>query len=108
MSAITTHVLDAASGRPAAGVPVTLERRDASGAWQPVARSRTDAEGRVRNLLPDGYALEPGLYSLRFETSAWSAFFPEVVLRFRIDDPQRPLHIPLLLSPFSFTAYRGS
>ncbi len=108
MSPITTHVLDAASGKPAAGVSVTLERQSASGRWERLAQARTDADGRARDLLPEGHALEPGVYSLRFDTSAWSPFFPEVVVRFRVEDPRQHFHVPLLVGPFSYTTYRGS
>ncbi len=107
MSPITTHVLDAASGKPAAGVSVTLEHQSASGGWELLAQGRTDADGRVRDLLPEGHALEPGVYSLRFDTAAWSSFFPEVVVRFRLEDPRQHFHVPLLLSPFGYTTYRG-
>lgn len=108
MSPITTHVLDSAAGKPASGVWVTLEYQGPSGSWEWLAQGYTDADGRLRDLLPDDHALKPGLYSLRFDTSVWSTFFPEVVLRFRIDDPRQHFHVPLLLSPFSFTTYRGS
>ena len=108
MSPITTHVLDSGAGLPAAGVSVRLEYRGASGDWDLLAEGRTDADGRLRNLLPDDHLLQPGLYQLRFDTSARSRFFPEVALRFRVDDPHQHFHVPLLLSPFSFTTYRGS
>jgi 5-hydroxyisourate hydrolase len=108
MSPITTHVLDTGAGRPAARVPVTLEYQSPRGEWQLLAQRHTDTDGRIRDFLPEDYALKPGVYALRFDTSSCSKFFPEVVLRFRIDDPNQPIHVPLLLSPFSFTAYRGS
>ena len=108
MSPITTHVLDTGAGRPAARVPVTLEYQGPSGEWQLLSQGHTDADGRIQDFLPQDHALKPGLYALRFDTSAWSAFFPEVVLRFRVDDPHQHFHVPLLLSPFSLTAYRGS
>lgn len=108
MSPITTHVLDTARGEPAPDLPVTLERRGPGDRWESLAQGRTDADGRVRDLLPGNHALVPGLYQLRFDTSARSAFFPEVVLRFRVTDPQEHYHVPLLLSPFGFTTYRGS
>jgi len=108
MSAITTHVLDAVTGKPAAGVAVTLEYRVAPDMWELLAEGRTDADGRVRDLLQKNHVLKPGLYGLRFDTSARSAFFPEVVLRFRVDDPNQHYHVPLLLSKFSYTTYRGS
>jgi 5-hydroxyisourate hydrolase len=108
MSLITTHVLDTSAGRPIAGLLVTLEHRDASGQWLAIAEGRTDAAGRIPDLLPGDHALETGLYRLRFDTSARSAFFPEVVLCFRVDDPSQHFHLPLLFSPFGYTTYRGS
>jgi 5-hydroxyisourate hydrolase len=108
MSPITTHVLDSSAGRPAAGVAVTLEYLIPSGGWALLGQGRTDVDGRVRDLLPDHHVLQPGLYQLLFDTSARSGFFPEVVLRFRVEDPRQHFHLPLLLSPFGFTTYRGS
>ena len=108
MSTITTHVLDSGAGRPAAGVPVTLEIRGASGEWKVLGESRTAADGRARDLLPEMHVLEPGFYALRFDTSSCSKFFPEVVLQFRVDDPKQHYHVPLLLSAHSYTTYRGS
>lgn len=108
MSPITTHVLDSASGKPAAGIAVNLAYQNAAGEWEFLAEGSTDADGRVRNLLPEDHALKPGLYSLRFHTSGCSAFFPEVVLRFRVDNVEQHYHVPLLISPFAFTTYRGS
>lgn len=108
MSPITTHVLDTTAGRPVAGLLVTLERKDASGQWHAMGEGRTDADGRIRDLLPADHALPVGLYQLRFDTSALSAFFPEVILCFRVEDPSQHFHLPLLFSPFGYTTYRGS
>jgi 5-hydroxyisourate hydrolase len=108
MSAITTHVLDSGAGRPAAGVEVILEYRAPSGEWKLLGKSVTDAGGRARDLLPEMHVLEPGLYALRFDTSSYSQFFPEVMLRFQVDDPRQHYHVPLLLSAHSYTTYRGS
>jgi 5-hydroxyisourate hydrolase len=108
MSPITTHVLDTTAGRPLSGVSVLLEDQDGSGHWQSIARGRTDSDGRVRNLLPDAHVLHPGLYRLRFDTSERSAFFPEVVVCFRIESPNQHFHVPLLFNPYGYTTYRGS
>ncbi len=108
MSAITTHVLDSVTGKPASGLAVTLEYSSSPGKWELLAEGRTDADGRVRDLLPRDHVLKPGLYGLRFDTSARSPFFPEVVLRFRVNDLSQHYHVPLLLSPFSYTTYRGT
>ncbi len=109
---ISTHVLDVMRGSPAAGLAVTLSRREPDGDWKDVAESETDSDGRVRQLTEDD--LEPGEYRLRFDTrpyferSGLSAFYPEVSVVFSLDDPSAHLHVPLLLSAFGYTTYRGS
>lgn len=106
---ITTHVLDTATGRPAARVPVILERRDVDGQWQRVGDGETDEDGRLRTLLPPGPAPH-GTYQIRFDTAAYlgaGAFFPEVAIVFVVSD-DRHHHVPLLLSPFGYSTYRGS
>lgn len=110
-SAITTHVLDTALGRPASGVPVRLTRIAPDQSAQVVAESTTDDDGRVTGLGPD--QAEPGTYRLRFDVAAYASatgqecFFPEVTVTFAITD-QRHHHVPLLLSPFAYSTYRGS
>ena len=114
MSAITTHVLDTSRGRPASGVPVRLELETADGSWKQIGKGTTDADGRARDLLPDGFALHGGVYRLTFETGAYFAaqetegFYREVVVVFTIRDPAQHHHVPLLLSPFGYSTYRGS
>ena len=107
MSRITTHVLDTVAGRPAAGIAVTLEF-EIAGVWKQLAQAATDADGRARGLLPENQLLQPGLYALRFATAAVSRFFPEVVIRFRVEDPGQHYHVPLLLSAYGYSTYRGS
>jgi 5-hydroxyisourate hydrolase len=105
---VSTHVLDAGRGRPAADVPVRLERRDDGSAWQPVAERTTDADGRVADLAADSPA---GVYRLTLDTEAHlgpDAFYPEVVVTFRVVDAQAHHHVPVLLSAYSYTTYRGS
>ena len=112
MSGITTHVLDTARGRPAGGLEVTLERM--SGGVEFLGQGRTDENGRLRDLLPDGEALEPGVYRLTFLTGDWfraqgiAGFYPEVAVMFEVRDPGEHHHVPLLLSPFGYSTYRGS
>lgn len=120
MSAVTTHVLDTALGRPAAGVPVRLERVAAvtgtagTGVADPVvvAQSTTDGDGRIGELGPD--EIEPGSYRLVFDVATYAAatgqacFFPEVAVTFALTDPSQHHHVPLLLSPFAYSTYRGS
>ncbi|WNM26548.1 hydroxyisourate hydrolase [Demequina capsici] len=110
MSHVTTHVLDALAGTPARGIAVTLSRRGAEG-WEPVAQGLTDADGRVRDLGPE--LLEKGVYQVRFETGIYFAtrqvatFYPEVEIAFEVKGAEH-CHVPLLLSPFAYSTYRGS
>lgn len=115
MSEITTHVLDTARGQPAAGVDVVLERRDDDGVWRRLGVGSTDAEGRLGGLLGHG-ALHTGVHRLTFATGAYLAralnpsqgFYPEVSITFAVADPAEHHHVPLLLSPYGYTTYRGS
>ena len=113
MSAITTHVLDTAAGRPAAGIAVRLERR-LSNTWHPVAAGITDDDGRLRTLLPPDYPFEAGEYRLVFATGTYYAahgvesFHPEVAIAFDVRRPQEHFHVPLLVAPHGYTTYRGS
>jgi 5-hydroxyisourate hydrolase len=106
MSVVTTHVLDSVTGLPARGVAVRLEGRGVT------AEARTDDDGRVRDLGPA--RLERGTYRVVFATGDWFAaqrretFYPEVVVTFTVDDPDGHLHVPLLLSPYAYSTYRGS
>ena len=114
MSTISTHVLDTSLGRPAVGLPVTLERVDGPGKLTRLGGGTTDADGRVRELLPNGASLEPGEYRLRFDTDAYlamtnrRAFYPSVQVDFRVWEGNAHYHVPLLLSPFGYSTYRGS
>jgi 5-hydroxyisourate hydrolase len=114
MSPITTHVLDTARGRPAAGVPVTLEARGEGGGWRTLGRGATDADGRLRDLLPEGFALNEGDYRLTFDAGAYFAasgaegFYAEVSVSFVVRDAAAHYHVPLLLSPYGYSTYRGS
>ncbi|WP_146341058.1 hydroxyisourate hydrolase [Nesterenkonia sp. NBAIMH1] len=107
MSLITTHVLDSSTGSPARGIAVSLT--DAAG--EQLGAGVTDADGRVSQLGPE--ALDPGTYRLRFITGEYFAsrnqetFFPEVLLAFQVSDAAH-YHVPLLLSPFAYSTYRGS
>ena len=113
MSPITTHVLDTARGCPAAGVPMFLEKREEDGNWREVGRGATDEDGRCRTLLAPG-SLEVGVYRLVFETWVYfqargqSAFYPIVPVVFEIADEMQHYHVPLLLSPYGYSTYRGS
>jgi 5-hydroxyisourate hydrolase len=114
MSPITTHVLDTARGRPARGVPVQLERLEDTSPPQVVGMGTTDDDGRLSDLLADDASLEAGFYRIRFDTAAYfetqnvKGFYPEVVITFQIRDPGEHYHVPLLISPFGYSTYRGS
>jgi 5-hydroxyisourate hydrolase len=109
---ISTHVLDTMRGTPAAGLEVTLSRREPDGGWTVIGQAVTDADGRVRELIAD--ELDTGDYRLEFATqpyfarSGLSAFYPEVAVVFSLEDPAGHLHVPLLLSPFGYTTYKGT
>lgn len=112
MSSITTHVLDTAQGKPAIGIPISLHVR-VGDAWQQVGRGVTNRDGRISDFLPDG-ELKLGRYRLTFDTSAYLSraaspvFFPEVSIVFEIRDAAQHYHVPLLLSPYGYSTYRGS
>lgn len=123
-SPITTHILDTALGAPAAGVPVSLRRWEGgavelwgamptAGGFVELSAGVTDADGRVKALLTPG-SLTPGLYQMRFDVAAYSArgggrgFYPEALVTFWVERLDQHYHIPLLLSPFGYSTYRGS
>jgi 5-hydroxyisourate hydrolase len=114
MSGITTHVLDTSIGRPAVGVPVHLERANASAQWESIGRAETDVDGRVRTLLPQGAVVSRGVYRLTFDTRSYFArgqtrtFYPQVVVVFEIVEVDAHYHVPLLVSPWGYTTYRGT
>ena len=113
MSAITTHVLDTARGCAAAGVRVSLEQTDADDSWKPVAKGVTDADGRLRTFMAEGTLPVSGTYRLVFDTGAYfasqgvAAFYPHVTVAFTVAGEPH-YHVPLLLSPFGYSTYRGT
>ncbi len=113
MSAITTHVLDTTRGQPARDIKITLELESAQG-WQTLGQGATDADGRLRSLLPAEFKLAPGVYRLTFDTGAYFAaqqlesFYPRVTISFVVRDAGAHYHVPLLLSPYGYSTYRGS
>lgn len=114
MSPITTHILDTTTGKPGAGIPVVLERKTHSAGWQAISEGMTDIKGRVDDLLSTREAFLPGHYRLIFETGPYfllhsiECFFPQVTISFVVKDPMQQYHVPLLLSPFGYSTYRGS
>jgi 5-hydroxyisourate hydrolase len=111
-SPITSHVLDTSIGKPAAGVAVVLERL-ADGNWQAIASGITNSDGRIADLLPAG-SLAAGRYRLTFAVDKYfeqrkiATFYPSVAVEFVIVEPQQHYHVPLLISPFGYSTYRGS
>lgn len=112
-SPITTHVLDTARGTPAAGVKVTLARETAPGAWTRAGQGTTDGDGRLRTLLAPG-DLPAGAYRIAFDAGAYfqaqgvESFWREIAIEFVVRDGTRHFHVPLLVSPFGYSTYRGS
>lgn len=113
MSAITTHILDVSAGVPARGVAVTLERETEAG-WKIIGAGVTNNDGRVVDLLDANARLQAGNYRLVFDTGAYFAgretggFYPQVSVAFTVRDAAQHYHVPLLLSPFGYSTYRGS
>jgi 5-hydroxyisourate hydrolase len=116
---LSTHVLDATTGRPASGVQVRLDRAAGDGGagdgWATAGQGQTDADGRLRLSGPGGAAgFEPGVYRITFGTGAYFAargvpsFYPEVTITFEMTAPDEHYHVPLLLSPYAYSTYRGS
>ncbi len=112
MKSVSTHVLDIHRGRPAEGVPVTLERKDQD-RWERLVQAKTDADGRVKELVPEGQLIT-GTYRITFDTGAYFAaqaiegFYPEASIVFVIRDAAAHYHVPLLLSAHGYSTYRGS
>lgn len=111
MSSISTHVLDLVRGGPAVGVKIRLERHG-DGGWTEIARGVTDADGRVKDLVPRG-SDAVGVYRITFETGPWlrergGGFYPEVPVVFEIPVIGQHYHVPLLLGPYGYSTYRGS
>ena len=113
-STISTHVLDTALGEPARGIRVSLQRPNPRGGDTELGAGVTDDDGRVRDLLAPGVALPEGTYRLRFDTGPYFArsgregFFPEVSVTFVVGRAAQHYHVPILLSPFGYSTYRGS
>ena len=114
MSAITTHILDTSRGCPAGGVPIQLEVQEADGSWHALGSGATDEDGRLRDLLPVDFNLQPGIYRLAFDTAAYfeahgsRSFYPHVSIVFLVHDATEHYHVPLLVSPYGYSTYRGS
>lgn len=102
---LSTHVLDTTRGRPVADLPVRLERAKPDG-WALIGEARTDTDGRI-----GGWSVDAGIHRLVFDTAAHlgpGAFYPEATVTFRVSATDEHYHVPLLLSPFAYSTYRGS
>lgn len=111
---ITTHVLDTTLGRPAAGVAIVLELSLGPHEWRTIGYGETDADGRLRSLMPEGTPVVPGVYRLVFDTRHYferqgtPSFYPHVIVVFQTLPNETHYHVPLLVGPFGYTTYRGS
>ena len=111
---VTTHVLDTSRGRPAAGMAVVLERSVGEHEWRTIGCGETDADGRLRTLVPEGTPLAVGVYRLVFDTRHYferqgtATFYPHVIVVFTTLPNEAHYHVPLLIGPFGYTTYRGS
>ena len=114
MSPITTHVLDTSQGCPGVNIRVRLERHNTDRSWREVSSGTTDNDGRIMDLLAEENVLGSGIYQMIFVTAPYfekqgiSFFYPEIEIRFLLSHPEQHYHIPLLLSPFGYSTYRGS
>jgi 5-hydroxyisourate hydrolase len=112
MSQITTHILDTTKGKPAPGVHIILYG-DHNNGWNEIAKGITNADGRIADLLAKEKTLQPGVYKMKFDTEEYFAglsvqtFYPFVEIVFEITGAEH-YHIPLLISPFGYSTYRGS
>ena len=109
---ISTHVLDLSRGVGGQSVPVTLSKRDADGRWVQVGAAMTDANGRVRSFETSG-SFDAGVYRLQFDMSAYpdasaKPFFPEITLTFSVTDAAGHYHVPVVVSPYGYSTYRGN
>jgi 5-hydroxyisourate hydrolase len=111
-SPITTHILDVSAGKPAANVICKLERQNSSSEWEKIAEGMTNQEGRIENLVSG--SISKGIYRLEFLTKVYfdqkkiNSFYPSITIQFEVTVPEEHYHVPLLLSPYGYSTYRGS
>ncbi|AXF62696.1 MULTISPECIES: hydroxyisourate hydrolase [Leclercia] len=110
---LSVHILDQQTGTPPPGVSVTLEKQQQD-KWTPVASGKTDQDGRIKSLYPDDQDMQPGVYKVTFKTAEYfqanklQSFFPEIPVLFTVTRTNEKLHIPLLLSQYGYSTYKGS
>lgn len=110
---LSVHILNQQTGLPSAGVTVNLDKQNGA-SWQHIASAQTDGDGRVKSLYPLQSDMEPGVYKVTFETGAYfsglkqETFFPSVPVTFNVTQKNQKLHVPLLLSQYGYSTYRGS
>ncbi len=110
---LSVHVLDQQTGMPPADVAVTLEKQEQD-KWTPIASAKTDHDGRIKSLYPQDQDMAPGVYKVTFKTADYfhgkklASFFPEVPVLFTVTRTNEKLHIPLLLSQYGYSTYKGS
>src|SRR5436309_15471650 len=113
MSTISTHILDVSRGAPAGGVAVRLDLQNTNETWTELSHAWTDEDGRVKPFFLIEEPLPPGTYRLVFDTDAYfssldiAAFYPQVSVVFKTDEAPQHYHVPLLISPFGYSTYRG-
>ena len=114
MNTLSTHVLDTSVGKPAEGIAIVLEVQEPDGRWKQLAQGTTNADGRVADFLGKSQPVPQGLYRMSFATAAYfqrrqtKSFYPYVHVTFELTSEAEHYHVPLLLSPFGFSTYRGS
>jgi 5-hydroxyisourate hydrolase len=114
MSTISTHILDVSRGAPAGGVAVHLDLQNTNESWAELSHAWTDEDGRVKPFFLVEEPLSEGTYRLVFDTEAYFSalgatfFYPQVTIVFRVEDAAQHYHVPLLISPYGYSTYRGS
>jgi len=114
MATISTHILDVARGAPAGGVAIALASQNTDESWSELSHAWTDEDGRVKPFFLVSEPLQSGIYRLVFDTEPYFAglnvdsFFPQVIIVFRVGDAAQHYHVPLLISPYGYSTYRGS
>lgn len=110
---LSVHILNQQTGIPSKDVAVTLEKQQSTG-WAMLAHGKTDNDGRIKSLYPEDQDMQPGVYKVTFKTGDYfnseklSSFFPEVPVLFTVTKTNEKLHIPLLLSQYGYSTYKGS